>query len=170
MKARLLIALLWCPLIAGLVTTSLSAQAPISDPTGDDRIVRALERIAGALERLERSQGQEVWLRRAEMSAISQREVKRQLVQSRSRLASLEEERQMLLVHLEQLEELERDPNNSMDQLENQRRELEGRLDLIRPLRRQAEARTGELESRLASAQRDLEDRLADIDRQLRAP
>jgi chromosome segregation ATPase len=152
-----------------LSTCTLAAQAP---PTADSTaaIARSLERIAVALERIERAQGFQIWLARAEVAAVGQRELERQLTSAAARVDGHDEERRQLEATLERLDELARSPDYPVEQADAERRQIENRLTGLREARRDAEARRAELESRLVAAERQVQDLLADIDRQMRAP
>jgi len=160
---------LFSPLLAGVAFAQTAAR---SDPAEDPQvaIALALGRIADSLERLERAQGQEVWLRRTEISAIRQRELDRQLAEIRDRISGLSGERQTLLGNVERLANLARDPNYPQEEIESQRLMLQDRMQVVVSALTEARDRRSELEARLAEAERELEGRLLDLDRQLRAP
>jgi chromosome segregation ATPase len=150
---------------------ALPALAPSTAGAEEETAIsRSLERIAAALERIERAQGFQVWLQRTEVAAVGLRELERQLDAARARVASIEEEIRDLEAMRERIELLARDPSYSADQAEMERRTVQSRVEALQSRRREAEARRDELETRFVVAQRDLEDRLADLDRQLRAP
>jgi chromosome segregation ATPase len=158
---------------AATLAVALLASAPVvaqQPPDPQAAIARSLERIAVALERIERAQGFQIWLARAEVAAVGQRELERQLTSAAARVDGHDEERRQLEATLERLDELARSPDYPVEQADAERRQIENRLTGLREARRDAEARRAELESRLVAAERQVQDLLADIDRQMRAP
>jgi hypothetical protein len=158
------------PLALALTLALATPLAAAAAALPDDVSARALERIAAALERIERGQRFQLWPERAQLDAAALREVERKLDAADDRVEALETEAAHLAATIERIEEAARDPDYPAEQAAAERRQLELRAAQVRAARREAGDRRSELEARLAAAERELADRLADLDRQLRAP